>query len=79
MSSCFLFESKGSVDTVIEVPPSHEKNGSVLYKVKGVGEDMLPVQMVHDIVEFVHFDWFNWQESNLQERVWSFLRVGCRC
>ena len=71
LSGCFLFELEGSIDTMIKMPPSTEKNRIVLHKVKSISERYI---VGLDDVKFIYFDWW---EFDLWNRVQLFFGVGC--
>ena len=58
--SHFLFESKCSVDAMIEMPPSAGEGGVVPHKIKGFSENVLSIWMICEVMEFIHFHKFDW-------------------
>ena len=60
---------------MIKVPPATQKVTFVPYKVDHIMKDMLLVQIIQHVVEFVHADKFSLRESDLQ----SFVRICHQC
>ena len=77
MSFCFCFESNGSIDTMIKVPPTTQKVPFISHKIKSVGKDVLSGWVVQHVVEFIHADRFDWWEFDFWNRIQLFFGVGC--
>ena len=70
----FLF--KGSVDTMVKMLPSAEKGGIVSYKVDGFHEKVLSIQMVCEVVEFIHLYKFNGWKFDFWDWILSFFGIS---
>ena len=58
---------------MIKVPPTTQKIVVTPHKVDHVDENVLSIQIIQHVVEFIHAYWFGFQELDFQ----SFIGIGC--